>query len=310
MRQIVMAMAALVLLGEVSHAQAPTKVSVLFTPAFDMVSAFTAKERGFFEKRGLDVQFERAANGSVIMASLVSGTAQVGTPTIPIVLQANESGIEPAIIAGVSILGETAAKTFRIVNRQGFEPSQPTDYVGKKVAVPGIGGTLHILFVEWLRRNNVDPAKVSIVEIAFPSMPDAVKSSTVDAVVAVQPFVSRTAQVSGGSIGYSLSKDFPKSMPAVVYATTRDWAEKNPQAARAFREAIAEAVDYIHKNGETMRQDANKYLNLPPPVIANLDVPDLDVNVNPAGIAEWSKIMVIQGGIKKDIADPARLIFK
>jgi len=40
----------------------------------------------------------------------------------------------------------------------------------------------------------------------------------------------------------------PPNIPAIFYASTRDWAKAHPDAVKAFHEAIAEAVAFQAKD--------------------------------------------------------------
>lgn len=71
-------------------ASAATKINLLYIPGGDFVPAFVAKDQGIFDKHGLDVDMSIAQNGSVISAALAADQAQIGVPTPPVLLQANE----------------------------------------------------------------------------------------------------------------------------------------------------------------------------------------------------------------------------
>ena len=81
-------------------AQAATKITFFYTPVNSWVGLFVAKEQGYLEKHGLDVDLQIAQNGSVISAALVADTAQIGGPTPTVMLQANEQGLDLVAVAG------------------------------------------------------------------------------------------------------------------------------------------------------------------------------------------------------------------
>jgi NitT/TauT family transport system substrate-binding protein len=75
-------------------ASAATKIKLLYTAAPPFLASFVAQDQGFFSKRSLDVDFELVATGGVIIPALVGGSGQIGGPTVTVLLQANEAGLE------------------------------------------------------------------------------------------------------------------------------------------------------------------------------------------------------------------------
>ena len=101
----ILKLAAIVLLAVGStQAFAATKLNLLYIPGGDFVPSYVAKDQGIFERHGLDVDMSIAQNGSVISAALAADQAQIGVPTPPVLLQANEQGLDLVIVAGATVL--------------------------------------------------------------------------------------------------------------------------------------------------------------------------------------------------------------
>ena len=183
---LALAFAAALLFGNTAFA---AQVKIGYTPSIDIAPIFVAIEEGFFAKRGLEVEMQ-PGNGSVMIAGLSSNSLQISNPTVPTFLQAVDAGLDLVLISGDNFT-KPGIDEFAVVTRTGVNTAKPADYVGKKVGVSTIGAFLHVLFVEWLNKNGVDPKKVSFVEIPFPQMADVLKGGTVDAVITVEPFVAR-----------------------------------------------------------------------------------------------------------------------
>jgi NitT/TauT family transport system substrate-binding protein len=288
-------------------AGADTRFGIGYTPSYAVAPIFIGKEQGFFAKRGLDVQLQ-PGNGSVLISGLVSGSLQASNPTTATVLQAVDNGIDLVMLAGIGFTARNGTD-FGVVVRNGAAIDKPQDYAGKRVAVSTIGAFLHILFVDWLQKNGVDPKSVTFVEIPFPQMNDVLKQGTVDAAIPFEPFVSRIVQAGTARLGAAFAADVPDGLPMAIYAGERRWVEAHPDAVRAFREAIAEGMEFMKSHPKEARADANKYLKLPPAVLAGLAEPKLNMEIPVATIAEWIRIMRAQGLIKGN-PDPARLVLQ
>jgi NitT/TauT family transport system substrate-binding protein len=280
-------------------AVAATKITLMFTGFSGFAGAFVAKDQGFFDKRGLDVDLVLAQNGSIMVAALVADSAQIAGPTPTVLLQAVESGIDLVVLAATSVLpGRDAAG---LLARTGSDIKAAKDLAGKTVGVPGLGSGLDVMLRKWLMDEGVDVQKVRFVELSFPQMGDALKAKQVDAVATADPFYTR---IVGGDIGY-LVRDYTKDMPpgtlTSTYAALRSWVAANPEALLAFRDALAEAVAFAKANPDATRESIVRYLKLPPQIVATQSPPNLSVKVAPADMKLWIDLSLAQHLIKTPI---------
>ncbi len=305
-----MSVAALLVLGLLAQpAAAATKINLLYIPGGDFVPSFVAKDQGIFDRHGLDVDMSIAQNGSVISAALAADQAQIGVPTPPVLLQANEQGLDLVVVAGATTLPFPAGAS-GVLARTDSGLKGPTDLIGRKIGVPGFGGSLDVMTRNWVKASGVDYHKVDWVELQFPQMGDALKSQLVDAVAAVNPFYSR---ILDAKAGYDIGNPWtsaPRGTMIVLYAATRGWATKNAAAVAAFRTALDEATAYIGDPAhlQSVRDSIAKWTKLPPQAAASIAIPDdLESHAKADGLTFWIKAAREQGLIKGN-PDPASLL--
>jgi NitT/TauT family transport system substrate-binding protein len=294
-----------------SPASAATKLTLLYTPGDSFTESYVAKDRGIFEKHGLDVTLTVGQNGSVITAALIADSAQIGAPTPTVFLQAHEQGVDLVILASANRNPvQPAVSETGIVAREGSGIKTAADLVGKKHAVQGIGGTIDVLTKKWVEARGVDYRKVDWIEMQFPTVPDGLKAGLTDAASVVDPFLHR---ILGAKTGYLIG-DFGEVMPAgtmvVVYAATREWASAHKEAVAAFRAALDDARTFIENpaNAATVKASIASYVHLPPQAAAFVQIPaNLDSHAVPQGLAFWIATTREQGLIK-GAPDPASLI--
>jgi NitT/TauT family transport system substrate-binding protein len=260
--------------------------------------SWPAKEEGFFQKRGLDVTLQLIALNSTIPAALQADSLQIGGPTVSVLLQAVEGGLDQVVVAGGSVTSKSSAKAVAVVQRTGAGIAKPADLVGKKVGVPGIGAFLHVLFREWLTQQGVDWKKVTFVEVAFPTMSDSLKGGSVDAVVTGDPILSRIVAAGTGSVVSYFLDDVDEGKPTIVYAASRAWAQKNVAAVKAFQEAIAEGAAFVKANDAKTREDMSKYIRLPPEILKGVLISVPDPIITEAQLSWWVGIMKKQEMLK------------
>src|SRR5436190_3152497 len=234
------AIVAAVLLAHSARAQ--TKIQVGCTATSDCASAMVGVDEGIFKRHGLDVEMVLIGINSNIPAAILSNSIQIGGPTSTVFLQAVDGGLDLVAVEGASIMNQSSNENVAAIVRTGVEAKAPVDFVGKKVGAPGLGAFLHVLFRKWLTEKGVDPKGVNFVEVTFPTMNDVLKSGAVDAVLTAEPFVTRMTAAGTGHVGARYAVELSRTEPIILYAASRDWAEKNPEAIKNFRAGIAEAA--------------------------------------------------------------------
>ncbi len=301
--------AALVTVALAPPASAATKINLLYIPGGDFVPAFVAKDRGLFDKHGLDVDMSIAQNGSVIAAALASDSAQIGTPTPPVLLQANEQGLDMVIVAGATVLPFPAGAS-GVIARPESGLKGPKDLVGHKVGVPGFGGSFDVMTRNWVKAAGVDYKKVDWIELQFPQMGDALKGGLADAVAAVNPFYARILDAKLGTDIGNPWTSAPNGTMIVLYSATRAWTQKNPEAVKGFRAALVEAKAYAidPANAAAVHDSIAKWTKLPPQAAASIAIPDdLEPQAKTEGLTFWITAAREQGLIKGN-PDPKTLI--
>jgi NitT/TauT family transport system substrate-binding protein len=289
-----------------AHAAAQTKLIVGYTPANAFMPAFVAKDKGFFAKRGLDVTLQTVPQGSTIAGAMAGGTMQVGTLTAPVYLLSVEGGIDTQIVAA-STYQVKSNPTISVMAREGSNIKSAADMKGKRMGVPGLNGVNHVVAMKWLENNGVPRNQVTYVETGFAQMGDLLKGSQVDLVVPVEPFITRLEQT---KVGYQVAvPTITDSYLESFYIMMRDFVQKNPKAARDFREALREAVAYIKSNEAEARKTQVTYLKLPEAAAASIKLPTFAVDVKREDVDFWVKLLK-DFGVTKGTATAQQVVFQ
>ena len=218
----------------------------------------------------------------------------------------NLSAQAQVIIGGASV-NNPKGTGIGILVRKGSDIKTAKDLVGKRFGAPGLNAVLHVVTRRWLMEQGVDPKSVNFVEATFPVHGDLLKSGQIDAVVTADPFLSRIRDAGEADEILNVVTTLPDNAPPVMYVTTREWAQKNPEVIKAFRAAIEEAAAFIAANPDKAREAIGAALKLPPPVIKTLTLPSVRTTIAPEQIAFWIDVMNKQNMLKNK-PDPAKLI--
>jgi len=276
-----------------------TKIVFGYTAVTDFASVFVAAEEGFFAKRNLDVELKFIPSNSTIPAAIQSDSLQIGGPTPSVFLQAVDGGLDHVVVAGGGVTSKTNT-IFGVVARAGSGIRTPQDYVGKKIGVPGLGAFLHVTFRAWLKQNGVDYKKVNFIEASFPQHGDLLRGGSIDAVVTADPFMTRITDSGAGYVASYYATFLAEGNPTIVYAAKREWAAKNPAAAKAFRDAVVEGAAFMSqaKNNDKVRAAIGKYTKLPAEVVAKIQISPPGPLVNEKQLNYWVGLMKDQEMLK------------
>ena len=283
-------------------AQAQTKLAVGWGIASDFLAVLTAKDEGIFAKHGLDVTMTLFANGGVMPQALVSGTIQIGFNTGPVLMLAEDGGIDMVVISGISRIQKTNPHS-ALVTRQGVTVTKPADLIGKRVADPGINSSLDLVMKKWLLDGGVKPDQVKVVELPFPLMGDNLKNGQIDAAFPVEPMLDKILASGAGTKSVDIQSAVSPDFAATFWSATREWATAHPEAIAAFRDSLADALTFIHDHPDDAKAIAIKYFHYADP---SPPLPSLAVKLS--DLQFWVDVCRQLDLIKKPI-DVAALVF-
>jgi len=286
----------------------PVKIKIACTATSDCASAMVATYDGIFAKHGIDAEMMLIGINTNIPPAIASDSIQVGGPTSTVFLQAVDGGLDLVAIAGASVMSPAMDNLIAVVQRPGLAMHKPADFVGKKIGVPGIGAFLDVLFRKWLIDGGVDPSKVHFVEVTFPTQSDSLKSGAVDAVVTAQPFIGRIEGAHNGSVAAYYVADLKRTDPIIEYVATRAWADKHPDAVKAFRESIDEAAKIVNSDHAKEAEAQSRFTKMNVDIIKKFPPSVSKPELKPDDFTWWLEVMKQQGMLQGQI-DKSKLVY-
>lgn len=282
----------------------PAVIRAAYIPVITWAPAWVAKEKGFFEKRGLDVRLTAAQNLSILPGTL-GRQFEFAPSTAPDLLKAVASGLDVVAVSAAVFETEANPTTQLMVAKDGGVTSAK-DLVGKLIATPTIGGVIHISVLYWLQKNGVDPASVRAVEVPFPNMGDQLKAKRVDAVEVVEPFVG--ALKAGGAVPLTAPLlSAGKEVLFPFWIASGEWARANKPVLGAWKQSLDEAIAFIKANPEEARKIVAQYTKLPEQIVNATPFPDYRTGISAKDIEVWKDVMKAVGQFNGE-ADSAKLV--
>ena len=234
-------LAALSLAGASFFVQAAPDVTVAYQTSAD--PAKVAQADGAYEKAtGANIKWRKFDNGADIIAAIASGDVQIaylGSSPLTAAITRNVP-VETFLIA--TQLGGSEA----LVARDGSGINSPQDLVGKKVAVPFVS-TGHYSLLAALKHWNIDPSKVTILNLAPPAIVAAWKRGDIDATYVWDPALGTAKEngkvlITSGELGKLGAPTFD------AWIVRKDFAKQHPEVVKAFAKVTLDAYADYHKD--------------------------------------------------------------
>lgn len=284
-----------------------TNVTVSIVPFSPNAVLFLAMENGMFSQRGLDVSVERAASPIPVVASLVSGQADFGFVTTPVLINANREGTPIQCVSPVDGQVSPDRDSSALVAAAGSGIDSLDDLSGKTVAVVQLA-SINLIGAKKLIED-AGATGTEYIAMPFPQMPQALADGRVDAAVITSPYVETALDAGAIELAHPSSDLFPTGT-IYCYAATAQFLSENPEIARSFQEAVEESILYTKDHEDEAKATLVEHLELTPEQAQAQIIPSNYVpEINLASIADIQDLMLQQGSIDSHV-NPADLVWQ
>ncbi len=191
---------------------------------------------GVYEKTtGWKINWRKFDSGADVIAALASGDVQIGyVGSSPLAAAASrEVPFQTFWIAG--LIGD--AESLAVRNGSGI--NKPEDLIGKKVAVPFVS-TTHYSLLAALKHWNIDPSKVTILNLRAADIPAAWARGDIDAAYVWDPALGKIKE--SGKILVSSADVAKWGAPTFdAWIVRKDFSEKSADFVTGFARVTGEA---------------------------------------------------------------------
>jgi taurine transport system substrate-binding protein len=234
--------------------------SALFAQAADFTVAYqttvdpakVAQADGAYEKAtGSKISWRKFDNGADVITAIASGDVQIGyLGSSPLTAAATRKlPVETFLIA--TQIGAAEA----LVARNGSGINGPQDLIGKKIAVPFVS-TGHYSLLAALKYWQIDPAKVTILNLAPPAIAAAWKRGDIDATYVWDPALGVAKET--GKVLITSGELAKVGAPTFdAWIVRKDFADKHPEIVKAFAKTTLDAYATYHKDPAAWLADAS-----------------------------------------------------
>lgn len=252
---------------------------------------YMARELNYFEQEGLKPEYVKFTAGPPAFAALQSKSIDINLMGAVPAVSAISQGIKIKII----LLEDDSSMVEGLVVKPGSGINKVGDLVGKKVGATK-GSTSWFALFKALDFYKIDPKRVQILDLPFPTLIPAFNKNDVDALWVWSPWVNKL-MVEGNKV---ICRDRDVGVQfGTVWVAREEWLKENPEAAVSFLRALDRGTSAFKKDPKTLEKIIGVQLGLTPEVVVDLlsreYYPDFSEQANPA----YGLSLVSPGGLAK-----------
>jgi NitT/TauT family transport system substrate-binding protein len=300
LRIITFMLAALAGTATAAHAQTappkiPIRIGVIKITGITVI--YAAQKLGYFAAQGLDATLTPATNGQVLLNGLGAGDLDFTLAIPGTAMQARDrAGQKVVLVLQNEVAHATPPDQGAVLARNDSGITSMSMLGGKTIGFLSIGNQYSATVLDVLAKHGVDPKSVKMVELPLAQMQGAMEKHQVDAVAALEPFVtiindSKQTHV----LSWNYTEAIP-SQPVGAFWAMEDWANKNPATVKKFQTAVRQATQYLETHPAEKTQLTEEFTGIQSALLANL-IPDLWTNK--VIRSDWEKMMkmMVQQGL-------------
>jgi NitT/TauT family transport system substrate-binding protein len=299
---VLLAVAAVSFFSCTKH-KAPVRIGYL--PIYVDLPLFVAKEKGFFDKRGVQVELIRFASSPEIGTALLTGDLQFGASIAYSVVLSTESR-DPDRLKVFIVDSETPENylsSFVVLANSGIKSLN--DLKGKKVG--SFPGPTAVTFGKMvLEKAGINPERdLQFVELDSASHLSALESHTIDALFTYEPIATQAVLEKGAVklLPGAVESEIINPWQAGVWVVGKKMATENSAEASSVMLALYDAIDYIRANPSQAKDALTNYTSIKSTVAqATPNIPFAKLGeVDLAAFQKHADILTGRGVISKQI---------
>jgi NitT/TauT family transport system substrate-binding protein len=279
-------------------------VTVGLISIVDVSPIYLGKQKGFFEKRDIDLTLKPAEAGTETIPAVLSGNLEFGYSNIVTLLLAQAQGLPVKVVNNGNNSTGVDGKDFGSLFVAGNSAvTSVAGLAGKKVAVNVLQNVVELSVRASARKARIDPNSIEYVKIPFPEMPAALAGGQVDAAFVVEPFQQVVKSQGGRPIASSLVDAAP-NLSVAMYFTSKQMVAENPDLVRRFTAAMNESLAYAQNHPDEVRQILPTFTKIDSKIIPDMVLPTWPAEINRDSVETMADLArkenILQGEVDID----------
>jgi ABC-type nitrate/sulfonate/bicarbonate transport system substrate-binding protein len=241
--------------GRVVADQKPLTIGIQLNPGSTLV--MVAKEKGFFEKEGLNVELQGFTAGKFAFQAFLGGSLDMAISAETPPMFASLNGNKFYIVTEIANEQKNSIRMVAVKD-DGLDTPEAYFKSEKRKIATVLGGSPEFYTYNFLKIHNI--SEVEIIGQKPEDMPVSIASRSVDAVVVIEPFAYFAEQKLGNE-AIVFGDDVPYKEFYIISAKM-EWVQSNPETMKKFIGSLLQAAEFVKTNPEESKIIVSKITNL------------------------------------------------
>ena len=222
---------------------------------------YIAKDKGFLDEAGLDVEIvDTVAGGATAVQMVSSGDVQGALLSTMAIINARNAGLPVIGVADIqSAFNDSPLEEFYVRKDGGISSIQ--DLKGKKIAINLVKSSFHYTWLMALENAGMNVEDVTFVSLPFDQQQAALERGDVDAIGLMQPYTKKARDSEKLEMLFDATDIFGEKQFCEIFINSV-WAENNEETAVKFVSGIVKAINWIENNQDEAKQIISKYTGI------------------------------------------------
>lgn len=222
---------------------------------------YVAKDKGFFDEVGLDIEIvDTVAGGATAVQMVSSGDVQGALLSTMAIINARSAGLPVIGVTDIqSAFDNSPLEEFFVRKDSGIEKVE--DLKGKKIAINLVKSSFHYTWLMALENAGMNVEDVTFINLPFSEQQAALERGDVDAIGLMQPYTKSARDSEDLKLLFDAVDIFGEKQFCEIFINSV-WAENNEETARKFVTGIVKAIEWIENNQDEAKQIISKYTGI------------------------------------------------
>jgi len=231
-------------------------ITIAYAPFETLALLWTAEERHFFRRNGLNITSRRYDTGVGSLDGVLKGEADmaVGTAEFPLV----GSAFRKERIRTIGSIDNI--EFIHVVGRKDRGIGKVSDLKGKRVGTT-LRTVAHFYLGRFLTLNGMTMRDITLVDVKTPEeWVNAIVKGDIDAIATTQPSVNTIIDRLGANAVVWPAQNYQPMYALII--STDEWIMQHPERITRFLKSFAQAEEYVSRNPAEAKDIVRKRLNL------------------------------------------------
>lgn len=254
-------MCAVIMLSIIGCGKTESKVDFKYVGLKVYDPVYVAKDKGFFEKEGLNVEIvDTVAGGATAVQMVASGNVHGALLSTMAIINAKSNGLPVVGVADIqSAFNESPLEEFYVRADSGIKSIK--DLKGKKIAINLVKSSFHYTWLMALENAGMTAEDVTFVSLPFDQQQAALERGNVDAIGLMQPYTKKARDSEKLSMLFDAVDVFGERQFCEIFVNSV-WADNNEEETKKFVSAIVKAIEWIENNQSEAKTIISKYTGI------------------------------------------------